>query len=193
MFNKSLYFDNYIAYGFKDKKFKFLSAATYSFNHKSVYTFPLNYLKFTYQYDTKIPGQELLLVQEDNLLLSIKRGNNNKWLYNNFIKAEYVREFGKGLRYTFTYKNWKQTPAGDINFQKNTDGIFQKDITISELSGEFRWAPNEQFYQGKNFRIPIFNKYPIFRLRYIAGIKGLLNGEYNYQNLNLSIEKRFYL
>ncbi len=192
-FNKSLYFDNYIAYGFKDKKFKYLSAATYSFNHKSVYTFPLNYLKFTYQYDTKIPGQELLLVQEDNLLLSIKRGNNNKWLYNNFIKAEYVREFGKGLRYTFTFKNWKQTPAGDISFQKKTDDTFLKDITTSELSGEIRWAPNEQFYQGKNFRIPIFNKYPIFRLRYIAGIKGLLNGEYNYQNINLSVEKRFYL
>jgi hypothetical protein len=68
-----------------------------------------------------------------------------------------------------------------------------KNITTTELSGEFRWAPNEQFYQGKNFRIPIINKYPIFNIRYLAGVKGLLKGEYNYQNLSVRIEKRFYL
>jgi hypothetical protein len=68
-----------------------------------------------------------------------------------------------------------------------------KDITTTELSGELRWAPNEQFYQGKNFRIPIINKYPIFNLRFIAGVKGLMKGEYDYQNLSLRVEKRFYL
>jgi len=187
------YLEDYIAYGFKDKKLKYLAAATYSFNHKSIYSFPLNYLKFSYQYDTKIPGQELLFSQEDNLLLSFKRGNNNKWLYNNYLKAEYVREFGKNVSYTFGFKNWKQTPAGDIYYQKVNDNSFTKDITTSELSFELRWAPNEQFYQGKNYRIPIINKYPIFKLRYINGIKGLMNGEYNYQNIQGRMDKRFYL
>jgi hypothetical protein len=60
------------------------------------------------------------------------------------------------------------------------------------LSAEVRWAPHEQFYQGKVYRIPIFNQYPIFKLRYIAGIKGLFNGDYNYHNLNLSVFKRVY-
>ncbi len=192
-FSNFLYFDNYFAYGFKDKKLKYLAAATYSFNHKSIYSFPLNYLRVSYQYDTKIPGQELLFTNEDNLLLSFKRGNNNKWLYNNFLKAEYVREFGKNIRYTFGFKNWKQTPAGDITYQKTDDNTFIQDVTTSEFSGELRWAPNEQFYQGKNYRIPIINKYPVFKVRFIAGIKGLLKGEYNYQNVNLSMEKRFYL
>ena len=56
-----------------------------------------------------------------------------------------------------------------------------------------RWAPNEQFYQGKEFRIPIINKYPVFSLKFSQGIKGLLNGEYNYQNVHLRADKRFYL
>jgi len=192
-FSSNLFFDHYVAYGFKDKKLKYTAGATYSFNHKSIYSFPLNYLRISYQYDTKIPGQELLFSSEDNLFLSFKRGNNNKWLYNNYFKAEYVREFGKNLSYTFTFKNWKQTPAGDIVYQKVSDNSLIKDITTSEISGEIRWAPNEQFYQGKNYRIPIINKYPVFKLRYINGIKGLMNGEYNYQNLNLRMEKRFYL
>ncbi|HSU50558.1 MAG TPA: DUF5686 family protein [Segetibacter sp.] len=194
-FNKTLYFENYLAYGFKDQKWKYFLSGTYSFNHKSVYGYPLNYLRLSYQYDTKIPGQELQFIQEDNFLLSFKRGNNDKWLYNNIFKAEYVREFAKNLSITAGFKNWKQTPAGSIVYEKENGDHSNTvpNITTSELSAEIRWAPHEQFYQGKVYRIPIINKYPIFKLRYIAGIKGLANGEYNYQNINLNIGKRFYL
>jgi hypothetical protein len=194
-FSKSIYFENYVAYGFKDEKFKYFLSGTYSFNHKSIYDYPLNYLKVGFQHDTKIPGQEIQFVQEDNFLLSFKRGNNDKWLYNDIFKAEYVREFAKNFSTTLGFKNWKQTPAGSITYVKEKG--FEKttipDVTTSELSAEFRWAPHEQFYQGKVYRTPIFNKYPIFRFRYTAGIKGLMNGEYNYENLNLNIQKRFYL
>ena len=37
------------------------------------------------------------------------------------------------------------------------------------------------------------DKYPIFTLRYEEGIKGLLEGGYNYQNFTGNITKRFYL
>ena len=194
-FSKSIYFENYVAYGFKDQKFKYFLSGTYSFNHKSIYGYPLNYLKLGFQHDTKIPGQEIQFVQEDNFLLSFKRGTNDKWLYNDIFKAEYVREFAKNFSYTLGFKNWKQTPAGSIVYvkEKGTEQTNVPDVTTSELSAEFRWAPHEQFYQGKVYRTPIFNKYPIFKLRYTAGIKGLMNGEYNYHNINLNIQKRFYL
>ena len=192
-FSQNMYLENYIAYGLKDQQFKYLTAATYSFNNKSVYSFPLNYLKISYQYDMKIPGQELEFVQEDNFLLSFKRGKNDKWLYNNIFKINYVKEFGKNLTYTFAYKNWKQTPAGAILYKKQGPGNETiPNITTSEISAELRWAPNEQFYQDKMYRIPIVNKYPIFILRYIAGVKGLFGGEYNFHNFNFFSEKRFY-
>ena len=192
-FNKNLYFENYVAYGFKDEQFKYLLSGAYSFNHKSVYSYPLNYLKVSYQKDIKIPGQELQFVAEDNFLLSFKRGDNNKWMYNNTFKAAYVREFGKNLSYELVFKNTRQTPAGSISFIKEGTGEIIPDITTSEVSGQLRWAPNEQFYQGKVYRIPIINKYPIITLRYTSGIKGLMNGQYNYQSVNLNIAKRVYL
>ncbi|HLL44981.1 MAG TPA: DUF5686 family protein [Segetibacter sp.] len=194
-FSKSIYVENYVAYGFKDEKWKYFLSGTYSFNHKSIYSYPLNYLKLSFQHDTKIPGQEFQFVAEDNFLLSFKRGNNDKWLYNNIFKAEYVREFAKNFSYTLGFKNWKQTQAGSIVYikEKGTAQTNVTDVTTSELSAEFRWAPHEQFYQGKVYRTPIFNKYPIFKFKYVAGIKGLMNGEYNYQNINLNIQKRFYL
>ncbi len=194
-FNKSIYLETYAAYGFKDQKWKYFASAAYSFNHSTIYAYPLNYLKLSYQRDTKIPGQELQFVTEDNFLLSFKRGENNRWLYNDIFKAEYVKEFGKDFSYNLSFKNWKQTPAGIITYFK-PDGVGLTkvpDLTTSELALGVTWSPHQQFYQGKRFRIPIINKYPIIKFRLITGIKGLVKGEYNYQNLNLNIDKRFYL
>jgi len=194
-FSPNIYLENYVAYGFKDMKWKYFLSAAYSFNKTSIYSYPNNFVRLSYQRDTRIPGQELQFVVEDNFLLSFKRGKNDKWLYNDIYKAEYVKEFGKEFGYTIGFKNWKQTPAGVIKYVKEVPVglITVPDITTSELSAELRWSPHQQFYQGKRFRVPIVNKYPILRLRYIAGIKGLANGEYNYHNVNLNIEKRTFL
>ncbi|HWK07258.1 MAG TPA: DUF5686 family protein [Puia sp.] len=189
------YSEAYAAYGFKDQKWKYFLSGTYSLNNKSIYGFPQHYVRASYQHDTKIPGQELQFVQEDNFLLSFKRGNNDKWLYNDIFRLNYKREFGDHLSYEFGTKYWRQSPAGTIAYVKNTGGINDsiQAITTGEISGEFRWAPHEQFYIGKLYRVPIVNKYPIFDIRYTAGIKGLYGGEYNYHRIDLDIFKRIYV
>lgn len=193
--SKRLYFEGYGAYGFKDDRWKYFLSTTYSLNNKSIYEYPLNYIKVGYQHDTKIPGQELQFVSEDNFLLSFKRGKNDKWLYNSNFKVDYVHELANHLSYSLGFKNWKQEPAGAIIYTKQEAGVdvnVNKIIT-SEFSAELRWAPHEQFYQGKVYRIPIINKYPIFTLRFIAGVKGIWNSQYNYQNISARFEKRAYM
>jgi len=193
--SKRIYFETYAAYGFTDEKWKGFLAVTYSLNNKSIYTFPIKYIKASAQRETKIPGQELLFVQEDNILLSIKRGKNDKWLYNTIYKLDYVHELANHFTYSLGVKNWKQEPAGAIEYIKEENNVWVKDsaITTSDLSLELRWAPHEQFYQGTVFRMPIITKYPVFTFRYIKGIKGFINGEYNYDKLDLSIAKRVYM
>ena len=195
-FSKHFYLEGYGGYGFKDKQYKYLFAAAYSFNGKSIYTYPLNYLKFTRQYETSTPGQELVFASEDNFILSFKRGSTNNWLYNDSYKLEYIREFGKNFTYKFRYKYLDQIAAASLVFEKNVPGggtAIIPDIITSELTAELRWAPHEQFYQGINIRVPIKNKFPIFTLRIQDGIKGLFKGQYNYQQLTLAIAKRCYL
>lgn len=193
--SKRIYFETYGAYGFKDERWKYFLSTTYSINNKSIYEFPLNFIRASYQYDTKIPGQELQFVSEDNFLLSFKRGKNDRWTYNRNLKLEYVHELPNHLSYTLGFKNWQQEPAGSIIYTKVVNGVDVNidKLTTTELSGELRWAPHEQFYQGKVYRIPIINKYPIFTLRFIAGVKGLLNSEYNYQNISGRVEKRVFM
>ncbi|WP_298741769.1 DUF5686 and carboxypeptidase-like regulatory domain-containing protein [uncultured Chitinophaga sp.] len=193
-FNKSIYLESYGAYGFKDKKWKYYFGGTYSFTHRSIWEFPVRSLSANYQHDMKIPGQELQFVQEDNFLLSFKRGNNDKWLYNDIYNITYLHELQNHTSFKLGFKNWRQQPAGSLAYIKGQvaqDSI--RRITTQEFSLQFRWAPHEQFYSGKNFRVPIPNKYPIVSLTGTVGVKGLLGGQYNYQNLQLNIYKMMYL
>ena len=198
--SKRYFFEGYGAYGFKDERWKYFLAATYSFNEKSIYKFPQDYIRFSVQRDTKIPGQELQFIQEDNFLLSFKRGNNDKYLYVDQYKVDYVHELENHLSFNFEARKWVQTPAGSlypfINALPTTTGIngtLFNNLTTTELTAGIRYAPHEQFYQGKLFRTPIINKYPILSLNFTAGLKNVLGGQYNYQSIKARADKRFYI
>lgn len=189
--SKRYYFETYAAYGFKDQKWKGFLSATYSINDKSIYKFPQNYIRASFQRDTKIPGAALQFVQQDNFLLSFKRGVNDKYLYNDFYKFDYVHEFESHFSYTVTLKKWTQSPAGSLYFINNTGNI--NDLTTSEASVNLRYAPNEKFYQGKIYRVPIPSKYPILSFDYTKGFKGAFGAAYNYQSLHARVDRRTYL
>ena len=193
--SKRYYFETYAAYGFKDEKWKYFLSATYSLNDKSIYKFPQNYIRASYQRDTRIPGANLQFVQEDNFLLSFKRGENDKYLYNDLYRIDYVHEFENHFSYSLGLKNWRQSPAGSLYFTNFVNGEPNtvRNLTTSEASLQLRYAPHEQFYQGKIYRTPIPTPYPIFTFNYTQGFKGVLGSEYNYKNLNLTIDKRVYL
>ncbi|RVU00413.1 carboxypeptidase-like regulatory domain-containing protein [Mucilaginibacter limnophilus] len=193
--SKRYYFETYGAYGFKDEKFKYFLSGTYSINNKSIYKFPQHYIRASFQHDTKIPGQELQFVQEDNFLLSFKRGDNDMWLYNDIFRLDYVHEFPSHFSYRLGFKKWNQNAAGGLYFINNIKGESNTVNTIrtTELSAELRYAPHEKFYQGKLYRTPIPDKYPIFTLRYTQGLNDFLGGDYGYGNLTANVSKRFYL
>ncbi len=185
------YFETYAAYGFKDEQWKYFLSGTYSINNRSIYKFPQNYIRASFQRDTKIPGLNLQFVQQDNFLLSFKRGVNDKYLYNDYYRLDYVHEYENHFSYSLGFRNLKQTPAGSLyfinQFGNNTN------LTTTELALQLRYAPNEQFYQGKRYRIPIPGRFPIITFDYVAGIKNAFGGDYGYHNLHLRLDKRVYV
>lgn len=192
-FNKNIYLEGYGAYGFKDQQWKYYIGGTYSFSGKSRFEFPVKKINVSYQHDTKIPGREIAFIQEDNILLSLKRGVNNKLLYNDIFKVDYEQEFKNNFSYKLGFKNWRQIAAGELQYIQEGTNELINNITTTEFSTELRWAPNERFYQGKSYRTPFPNRYPIFTFSAVAGVKGILESEYDYQRINLNIFKRVYL
>lgn len=195
-FSEKIEIEGYGAYGLRDKKWKGHMGINYALSDGNLHKFPVKKILMSARRDTKIPGQELQFVQEDNFLLSFRRGVNDKYLYNTYYRFEYLNEYKNNFTLSVGYWYWAQSPAGSLAFLKSNgmgDILQVNEIKTSEINGMLRWAPNEKFYQGKTYRTSIINGYPVFTLRYNFGVKDLLGGEYNYQKLSLGIYKRFFM
>ncbi len=188
-FSKKVQFETYGAYGFNDQRWKYAVVGTYFFSKT-----PRHGIELTRQVEINNPGERVDFVMEDNVFLSIKRSVNDKMLYNDKYLAVYFREFNGFSFKTGYFKNTLE-PAGILTFAppgRAGDPTFREEISSSEFFGEFRIAPNEQYYQGKQFRIPIINKYPIFTIRYTKGVEGVFGSDYNYDRLDIELFKRTY-
>ncbi|MCL7986972.1 DUF5686 and carboxypeptidase regulatory-like domain-containing protein [Sphingobacterium sp. lm-10] len=194
--SERFYAEAFGAYGTRDQQWKYFVSGTYALNKKSPYKFPQHYIRASVSHDTKIPGQNLDFIQEDNILLSFKRGEDLSYLYNEQYRLDYKLEMEGNFAFTSGLNVWKQMPAGVLAYRQiQPDGTTRNisELNTTEVHVGVRWAPNEQFYQGKNYRTPIVNEFPIFNLNYTAGLKNVLNGEYNYHNFTAGAFKRVYL
>jgi Family of unknown function (DUF5686) len=193
--SRRFYIDAYLGYGFKDERFKYMLKGSYSFNNRSIYSYPFNYVQASYQHDLKNPGQEDVFTDGNTFLSSFTRGYSSNWLYSNIFRFSYVHEFGNHFSYVLGTKYWNQQPAGSLVYVKQPlpqqlDTI--PEITTGEISLTLRWAPNEQFFENKVGRRDIANKYPVITFHYSKGIEGLYGGEYNYDAFHVRIAKRIF-
>ncbi len=194
-FSKKVTLEGYGAYAFDDKTFKYNTGITYSLTSRTIYQFPVKYLKISYQKDTKIPGQELQFTQGDNFFLSFKRGINDKLLLNNTLRFEHLNEFENHFSYLLGYSFTRQFPEGNLYFTHDdylSESGRLNHIDISELYLNLRYAPNESFYQGKLYRDHFPNKYPVIQLNIAGGSKIFFN-DYDYLRFQLNISRRYYI
>jgi len=191
-----IFTDDYIAYSTGDRRWKYSASATWSINHKSIYTYPFHYIQASFLHDVRNPGEENQFTQENSFLGSFNRGIGGKWLYTDIANLSYVHEFGDHLSYNLGVRYWLQQPAQSLYYiyapqPPLADTI--KQLTTTQLSLSLGWAPHEIFYQGRNFRRTVTNEYPVFNFQYALGVKGPLGGQYNYNAFHLSITKRWYV
>jgi len=191
-FSKKFRLSGYGIYGFKDKQFKYSAMATWSLNNKALKDNPKHTLSLQYQYETNFPGMEVEFINEDNFLLSFKRGIADKILYNRMFKIEHYRDWKDGFSTTLVLRNIQRKPGGTLYFDY-VDGHSVQSITSSEITARIRFAPNEKFYQGIDYKVPIITNQPILQFSYTQGLKGILGSDYSYSKLKFNAFKRFYM
>ena len=194
----NLFVETFLAYGTKDEKFKYLGALTYSFNKKKnhQWEFPMNMLCLSYENNTKILGQELNYATGDNFLFSFNRGIVDKMVYRKNISLQYDLEIGNGWGFKTSLARTTDQAAGSLHFENydNTGTpVNIKNLTTSKVNLTVRFAPNEQFYQNKHYRVTMTKKEPVITISHTIGFKNILGGEYNFQETVLSMQKRFWI
>ena len=189
-FSKTKRIEGYIVYGFKDERAKFSLKTSFSLNKRPLMRVPKHTISAMIQRETNFPGMQMQFINEDNFLLSFKRGEADKILYYDMAKVEHYKDWGNGFSTRLALKYMKQEAGG--NWQFTFDDHIMKDITSSEIITTLRFAPNEKFYEGVDYTVPIITKYPIFQLTYLQSVKGFLGSDYEYSKLKFNFFKRFY-
>lgn len=196
-FSKQLFVDGYAAYGTKDKKLKYDALVEYSFNDKKEYRkeFPVHSLRAEYSYDVNQLGQQYMYTSKDNIFLAWKRQRDSRITYLRNMELTYYREHYNGLAYGAVLRNKKEYATEYVAFDRiGPDEMITpvKDYTSTELEFKFRYAPNEKFYQTRNFRYPITFDAPVITLSHATAHKGVLGSDYTYNRTDIGIQKRFW-
>ena len=196
-FSKRLFLDGYMAYGSKDRKLKYDGIVEYSFIDKKDYRkeFPVHSLRFEYMYDINQIGQQYMYTNKDNMFLAIKRQKDTRATYLRNMELTYYREHYNGWAYGAVLRNFKEYSTGYAAFdQIGKDGSVNPldHYKMSEVEFKLRFAPNEKFYQTRNYRYPITLDAPVFTLNHTMAFKNFLGSSYDYQKTEFGIQKRFW-
>lgn len=194
-FSTKIGFETFIQYGVKDEKWKGYFASYYNFGSSRIRKFPLNQIKVWYHKESQFPGLDLQFVNEDNFLLSFKRGVTDKMLYRQSIGGEYTREFNSGWRYDINAAYVTMEPAGTMVFAQKKDTVFDyhSKLKTTEAGLHVRYAPNEKFYEGATYRTPVLTKYPKIDLWYTAGLDGNSLGDYHYHKVQVQVLQNVFI
>jgi hypothetical protein len=180
--NKHLLLGGYVAYGLKDKKFKYRGDIIYSFPAKenSIREYPRSILSFSYADDLNRLGDDLLTSKRDNFFHFDSSGDLSR---QKIGQIAFEQEILRNFSFKIEGKYWREKPEGAVQY---------KPFTNSELSFSFQYAPQELFVQIRENRIYIQPGSIQLNLKHRTGLKGIFGSEYNYHITEGSIYKTFY-
>ncbi len=190
----------YVAYGFRDNKWKYLGEIEYSFKKKKEHAneFPIHSLRLNYEHDIFQYGQNYLYTNKDNFVLSLKRGDNNKVAYMRRAELTYTHELYNHFSYKVILRHRTDIPSRFIKFERTetvngeTVTTNVKDLKQSEVEVVLRYAPKERFLQSKWNRRSLLPEKPVFTLSHKVGFKNVFGSEFYYHHTEASFQKRFW-
>lgn len=193
----------YVAYGFKDERWKGMGEVTYSFNKKDYLPreFPVNNLTFSYANDVMSPSDRFVPTDKDNVFISFKWTTVDHMAYYERYNLQYDREWENGLRMNIQMKREMNEPTGALFYQSldgaggpSTDPLrYKRDIVTSEVGMGIKFQPGATWINTKQRRLSTNLDSPIIGLNHTLGLKGVLGGEYNYNLTEATLYKRFWL
>lgn len=184
----------YIAYGFKDHKWKYSVEFEHSFTEKKHHSreFPMHAIRALYRYDTDMLGQHYLFTSPDNIFLSLKRKGSNLVTYRRLSELSYILELRNNFSFQATLRHEIQNASPWVKFVNGYGTAFPR-FTQAAMVLALRWAPGETFTQGYTNRAPINMDAPVFFLSHEYGPKGFLGADFCLNRTELSIQKRIWL
>lgn len=190
--SKKFNFETYVAYGFRDERWKFGAAVNIALDKGRPYNkFPYNMLRVNYQQDLLTPGVLIIgTFAPTSLATSLTRGTNDRFLFQKKFVAQYEREYYNHFSYSVGFEHRDLSPLGSLTFTP-TDDLLREGANVVTATPyvQLRYAPGEEFYTtrvGWRQRVK-FNV--IAQVRYSRGVQGIGGSQYDYDEVTASFYK----
>ena len=183
----------YVAYGFRDEKFKYMGSLEYSFTPKKAMDqeFPIHSLRLTHRYDVDKLAQHYLYTNQDNVFLTLKRHKDVRMQYLRTTRLEYRREWYNHFSIALGIEHNVHEATQYVPFI-SADGTSRQNYTQAGFTAQLRFAPGETFYQARSYRIPINMDAPIITLTQTYMPRGFLGSLHEVNKTELGLQKRFW-
>ena len=176
----------YLAYGTKDKQWKYRGDIVYS-------PHPTNRLRFTYVNDLNIPGHDCLEDKRDRIFYSLYQARTTNLSLQKIGQLSYETDVFRPFSFKLNAKYTHDRPLGTVKYETLNNEIHTtiNDITTTEIGISLRFSPNEGSLYLKNKRIIIHSPDVDFSLSHRIGVKGMFDSKFNYHITNFSLFKSF--
>ncbi len=184
---KDVYFNGHIAYGTRDERFKFGINGLWILNRS-----PRTYLFASYLHDLDRSNTYYDGVSNDNAFSNIVRKPGVPWRLV-FVKEQefgFFKEYLNGFSHELALQHRDFNPYAPLpstSIFKDGEGASSDRVVSTEANIRLRYAFKERFLEGNYHRVSLGSLYPIVELRYAAGFKSFLGGNYDYQRVTASV------
>ncbi len=179
--------DGFVAYGERDNEWKYNAKLTYILTRA-----PWRTISFSRGYDLYQLGLKDVSPDDNPFFYASSRfGNLIKPFYSTINNLSISSDFAYGLNATIGAKTNTFDPIFNFEYVQNpTDSTstVANSFNTTELSVGIRFAKGERYLIDGNQKLKVGrNTWPVFELKYTAGVKGVLGGDFNYHQLDLGI------
>ena len=191
--NRHWFARGYLAYGTRDKKFKYMGSLEYSFMPKKSLDqeFPIHSVRLTHKHDVDKLAQHYLYTNQDNVFLTLRRHKDVRMQYLRTTRLEYRREWYNHLSIALGIEHNVHEATQYVPFVYN-NGTSRQRYTQAGFTAQLRFAPGETFYQARSYRIPINMDAPIVTLTQTYMPKGFMGSLHEVNKTEIGLQKRFW-
>lgn len=186
--------NGYLAYGFKDRNFKYGFGATHFISRKKWTTLSLNYRSDIDQLGLQPDG--ITDFDDANAFVALTQlGNLIRPFSYERTQLDFTSQVSKPFSLSLRLKNQKFTPRfegfsyyTDID---NVDSPTASNFINTEATLKLKYARDETFIINDNSRISLGTlRWPTFIASYTRGFKGPLGGDFEYNKLDFGVSQR---
>lgn len=183
-FSKRVRFSAYSAYGLADKKFKYQGKIEYRISK-----YPWRKLTFSYLNDFDMENESTEIDDDNFFAMLVQKDLPQLHIY--VIKKNLKYDFQWSDHLSSTIYMNQQSYAPFFHFNYAIDEVSKSAFSNTEMGMVFRFAYNEKKFRTYYTMTSLGTKFPVFQVTYSKGLQGVINGEFNYEKIELSIKDMF--